>query len=329
VWGAGPGHFDYRFGAYRPEYVQRRPGRVHNDYLNTLADWGVAGAALVAAALALLAVGVFKTWRFVRLSPDDLNGRGRSNRFAVVLGAAIGLVAILAHSVVDFNMHIPANAILAVTLMALLSGSLRFATERYWHPATTLTRTLLLGALIVGGIFLAGQGTRLARERRWLARAEGAPQVSFERIAAFEQALAIEPRNFDTTYALGETLRAQSWLGGEDYEEWARKAMTWFERGMRLNLLRRGAHGLAFRADGGLRGGAAVVRTVPAAGVGGQCDCQVLAGNYDAQTAGIGDRRSRRPVAALREETRMVQADYAFDFQPHILRMRSRLNRCL
>jgi len=44
-WGAGPAHFDYRFRQYRPPDadLQARPGRVHNDYLNTLADWGLVG----------------------------------------------------------------------------------------------------------------------------------------------------------------------------------------------------------------------------------------------------------------------------------------------
>ena len=36
------------------------------------------------------------------------------------------------HTLQDINLHIPANAILGVTLLALLSSNLRFATERHW-----------------------------------------------------------------------------------------------------------------------------------------------------------------------------------------------------
>src|ERR1041384_5182850 len=68
-------------------------------------------------------------------SPRDLGEKKNSNKFAFVLGASVGLVAILVHSIVDFNMHIPANAILAIALMALLTGHLRFATDRYWISA--------------------------------------------------------------------------------------------------------------------------------------------------------------------------------------------------
>ena len=45
-WGAGPAHFDHLFRIYRDPHVQARADRVHNDYLNTLADWGVVGAVL-------------------------------------------------------------------------------------------------------------------------------------------------------------------------------------------------------------------------------------------------------------------------------------------
>jgi hypothetical protein len=47
-YGVGPGHFNARFRAYRPEGIQMSPEYTHNDYLNTLADWGVVGTALVA-----------------------------------------------------------------------------------------------------------------------------------------------------------------------------------------------------------------------------------------------------------------------------------------
>ena len=59
------------------------------------------------AALGLLGWGVVRTWRGVRVSNAEIGPRRGSNKFAFVVGAAAGLAAILAHSVVDFNMHIP------------------------------------------------------------------------------------------------------------------------------------------------------------------------------------------------------------------------------
>jgi O-antigen ligase len=233
-WGIGPGHYNFRFRAYRPETEQLQPDRVHNDYLNTLTDWGMAGTALVVSAWALLAAGVLKTWRVVRNAPGEFGGR-KSNKFALVLGAALGLLAILFHSVVDFNMHIPANAILVVTLMALLSGCLRFSTEKYWLRACAGVKVLVTVVLLAGMGYLGWQGARRARENHWLEQAQQSPLFSPVQAAALEKAFAIEPQNAETAYAIGEAFRVQSWEGGDDYAELAAKAMDWFKRGMKLN----------------------------------------------------------------------------------------------
>ncbi|HPU55225.1 MAG TPA: O-antigen ligase family protein, partial [Verrucomicrobiota bacterium] len=231
VWfGVGPNHYNYRFRAYRPQDIQLQPDRVHNDYLNALTDWGVVGFVLVAGAWVLLYAGVAKTWRYVRGSPADFGG-GNSNKFAVVLGASCGLAAILVHSVIDFNMQIPANAILAITLMAMLAGSLRFATERYWIGAR-LPSKLLVSALLAAG--LAGLGWQLARgaaEYRWLRKAQALPDASLEQIAALKKAFEAEPQNFLTAYYIGRALRIQS----EVDEQLAREAIQWFERSAALN----------------------------------------------------------------------------------------------
>jgi O-antigen ligase len=232
-WGIGPDHFNYRFRVYRPESEQLQPDRVHNDYLNTLTDWGVAGATLVAAAWALVGIGAFRTWRVVEGSSRGLSGK-QSNKFALVLGASMGLLAILFHSVVDFNMHIPANAILAVTLMALLSSALRFTTDRYWFTAGIATKTAATLLLLAGLGYLSWQGARRTAEHIWLKRAVHSTDQASARLA-LEKAFAIEPTNFETAYACGEVLRTESWEGNSNYARLASAAMEWFDRSMKLN----------------------------------------------------------------------------------------------
>jgi len=238
-WGIGPAHFDYRFRTYRPALVQGRPDRAHNDFVNTLVDWGVVGTGLVVAAWVLLYAGVARTWPYARGSLADLGGRF-SNKFACLLGGSVGLLALLCHSATDFNMHIPANALLAVTWMALLTGHLRFATERYWVTVRPWAR-LLASAVLVGGLICLGAlGWRRARECRWLAQAEAARHEARAiytpaEIAARQRAYAVEPNNFENAYELGEALRLQSWAGGEHFGGLATNAMTWYERAFRLN----------------------------------------------------------------------------------------------
>jgi O-Antigen ligase len=244
-WGAGPAHFDRRFRAVRPETIQMQPERAHNDFLNTLVDWGIVGTALVIFAFVLLGLGVARTWSAVRTTQRDIGEKRRSNKFAFVLGASIGLVAILLHSFVDFNMHIPANAIIAVTLMALLSSHLRFATDRFWIAGRAWLKLIASVVLLAGIGYLAQQDWRLGSEYVWLDRADQASPYSPEQVALLTKAFAVEPKNPDTAFKIGEAYRIQSKEGGMRYEsqdlegltyrDLATRAMEWFNRSSKLD----------------------------------------------------------------------------------------------
>jgi len=232
--GAGPGHFDHRFRQYRPEDLQARPDRAHNDYLNTLADWGLVGGIFLLATLVIFGMEVFRSWRYVKRSPNDLSTK-RSNKSAFVLGGALGLLALLIHSIFDFNLHIPANAILAVTLAALVAGHFRFSSEGYWHTVRWPLRipvALILGA---GIFFLIKLSITHTTESGWLTRAAAAVPNSQTYIEALEKAFAADPKNFDTAYSLGESLRLHSWQGQDGFRDLATEAMDWFQRAARLN----------------------------------------------------------------------------------------------
>jgi len=233
-WGVGPAHYDYRFREYRPETFQQRPDRAHNDYLNLLADWGTVGGFLVFAGIGIFLFGLWQTWPHVRRE-ENAFGSGQSNRFAFYLGAVSGLFALAVHSTVDFNLHMPANALVGVTLLALVASNVRFATERHWRrPGLPLKLALTLALAGVAAYFIA-QGWRRAGETRWLARAEEQPNFSPERAAALKHAFACEPENFETAYAIGECYRIQSLDGGENYSAQARTAMEWYDRSRQFN----------------------------------------------------------------------------------------------
>ena len=233
-WGVGPAHYNCRFREYRPESVQMSPDRAHNDYLNLLADWGAAGGIIVLAGMVTFGAGLRKTWKYVRPSENDF-GRGMSNRFAFFLGASAGLFALAVHSMVDFNLHIPANAILGVTLLALLSSNLRFATERHWLGARLPVKILATLVLVAGVAYLGCQGWRRGQEAVWLARAEQSPVYSPAQAANLKKAFDVELMNFETAYNIGEAYRVQSFDGGQNYEDLAKTAMQWYARGMKLN----------------------------------------------------------------------------------------------
>jgi tetratricopeptide (TPR) repeat protein len=144
-------------------------------------------------------------------------------------------MAMLLHSVVDFNMHIPSNAILAVTLMALVSGYFRFSSEGYWHTVRWPLRIPVMIILLAGLAYLGMQSWQATAESYWLKRAAGTTASADEQITAFEKAFAVDGKNAATAYNIGECFRLQSWEGAEGYEALAEKAMQWFQQSASLN----------------------------------------------------------------------------------------------
>jgi len=207
--------------------AQSRPGHVHNDYLNVLVDWGVVGGVLGLGFLGLLAWGGVRTWKYVRPSTNDLSS-GRSDRAAFVLGAAGALVFAGAHSVVEFNLYVPATAALAACLAGGLAGHLRYATSRHWYRVSWLALAGVSLVVVASGGFLGVQGWRMVREGRALTAAEERGIATATRLERLEGALAVEPGNYETLFAVGETWRLSSWRGNAGWEDDAWKAVSWF-----------------------------------------------------------------------------------------------------
>ncbi|MGH8597472.1 MAG: O-antigen ligase family protein, partial [Gammaproteobacteria bacterium] len=109
VFGTGPLTWEWFQLKYRDPRLQKRPRYAHNDVLHLASDYGAVGFVLVSSIL-----GCF-FWHAARLSRRE----DPSEQRAFAIGSAVAVGAIVVHSVVDFNMHIPANALLVVTLMGM------------------------------------------------------------------------------------------------------------------------------------------------------------------------------------------------------------------
>ncbi len=233
-FGVGPAQFDVRFPRYRTPRNQLSPGWVHNEYINLLTDYGVAGASLVALTLLALGWSILRTSKYVERSAGDLRSRN-SNRTAFFLGATVGLLSLGAHAVVDFDLHIPAIALSASLVMALLAAHVRFATERFWFTPHWIFRLILTLAAAGAVYWMVPYSLALGREGLALNRVALRREVSPELIADLELAAQQMPDNPRTAYELGENLRRLSFEGGNEWQALAVRAVEWLTRASQLN----------------------------------------------------------------------------------------------
>jgi O-antigen ligase len=234
-WGVGPGHFDHRFPAYRHPDVQARPGYAHNDHLNTLADFGIAGVLPLAALFLALFWSAARSWHHVRRDAGEAGNHSWSDREAIILGATLGLVALLVHAIFDFNWQIPANAVTAVALAAFLASQSRFASGRSSLRPQFAGRIAITIAACALTAWLGFTGWHRAAEHYWLQIAGGESQATTRKIEALERAAAIQPSNAQTHYQLGEIFRQSSFQGLTGYDALGQNAILHFERSAALN----------------------------------------------------------------------------------------------
>ncbi len=172
--GTGAATYLYYGRYFRAENMQRDPVYVHNDYLQLLAEYGLLGVAAFAIFLALhLRHGLRN---FSRLGPKRVAASQLlpSNTLALNVGALAAVASYGVHSVVDFNLHIPANVLLLSFVFGILAndGVLRERTvttaQKAWRLAPVLLGVVLLVqcARLFPGEFFAERARLAVRDQK-------------------------------------------------------------------------------------------------------------------------------------------------------------------
>jgi len=113
ILGTGLGTLQEVFPLYETAYDGLVVNHTHNDYVEALAETGVIGGLC---GLAFLVILFWMSWKLLNLEGDP---RG----FAYHAGALVACLGLLVHAGVDFNFHIPSNALIFLLQAALASSA--------------------------------------------------------------------------------------------------------------------------------------------------------------------------------------------------------------
>jgi O-antigen ligase len=113
-FGIGLGNFKQIYPVYNVSRISdTRFLYAHNDYLQLLVEAGIPGFLALVSGFFFFLVKSVKKVKQMKPHHDPL-------RFFLAVGALSGLVSLAFHSFFDFNLHMPANLIYFVTLMAIV-----------------------------------------------------------------------------------------------------------------------------------------------------------------------------------------------------------------
>lgn len=169
VIGTGAGTHLYYGRFFRRPQIQWDPEHAHSDYLEILAEYGLVG---------LVGITVFV---FVHLNSclraagagarnvsGDFDHSLRDNRLALQIGAISAISAIGAHSVTDFNLHIPGNALLFAFIFGITANP---DGATYPDSASAPGARLFQGLLVVLSIGILASGLPKLPGDYWCERA--------------------------------------------------------------------------------------------------------------------------------------------------------------
>lgn len=228
-FGYGPGTFVWAYPPFKSRDLHFLFNYTHNEYLHTMADYGLVGFAIIAAAAA---------WVVIRLLV--LLRRVERDRDAYLIAGFLGcLAASFAHAFFDFNFHIFSNThflfLIGGVVMACLytSGELK-AREvssgravAFWGAG--VLAALLLAVLTAQIFFSYGFHFLGERDREALRLPEAERQ--------FRRARRIDPGNWRPYLGMGHICQTRGFwdLDPDAKRRYAALAMEWYDEALRRN----------------------------------------------------------------------------------------------
>jgi O-antigen ligase len=231
-WGSGMATFNLEHPKYQGPLFNTHAYYAHNDYLNTLADYGLVGVILIAGFM------VAVTWLLFR----RVDYRSPSVRRILLCTGVAAWMGVTVHCLVDFNLHIPACALalFLVTGLGLRRSKLVGLHLPYGERQTV--QLIFAGLLVVllAGFVNWGWQTARGYYPYWKAVAyspklepniSGTPRPLAEAIPLLKEAAQEDPANPLALGLLGDLYRTQAAGETEDAQKaaLAQEAIHWYQ----------------------------------------------------------------------------------------------------
>jgi O-antigen ligase len=139
VLGWGLGTFPVVYPQFRSFYTNFFVNEAHNDYLQLLSEMGLLGFGTMIWFFVVLLRGIP---RKIQHWPSNVSG-------AVTLACALGISGILVHSLIDFNLQIPANAALFYVFCTIAAAPPLLQRSRKRRPVSSEEEELLPASEVV------------------------------------------------------------------------------------------------------------------------------------------------------------------------------------
>jgi O-antigen ligase len=207
TWGTGAGTHLYYGRLFRRPQLQPDPIHAHSDYLELIAEYGLVGAAGMALFLLFHIINGLRRFAsnirhdFKDVSPYE---PAQSNDLALTLGSLAAVSAYLAHSAVDFNLHIPGHAMIFAFIFGMLASPR--ASKRDNPLALEVPFRLALPAL---GVWMSITGLTKFAGEYWCEKSRVAlrDRRFADSIRYGERAQANEMQNFELHFHVAEARR--------------------------------------------------------------------------------------------------------------------------
>ena len=207
LFGTGSGTYLYYGRKFRDPEVQRDPVRVHNDYLDLIAEYGILGGVVFLIFFGIHIWNGVHTFRWLVVRRMQFSLDWRSNSLALNIGCMSAVAAYVVHSVVDFNLHIPANSMLMAFVFGVIAnpGLETFQAKR---SAIILNRFFQFALPILGVAILCAGMPKIPGEY-YAEKARVALRDKDFAISVLnaKAGIAWEQKNPDLYYYLGEARR--------------------------------------------------------------------------------------------------------------------------